>query len=173
MICEHFPSYGSTHSYISFSLISSYAIVLNTFRRISNSMDDKNLYYDLAKFETEMIATRSNFLLVFQSMLFGAVASLADKKTFIPIWLLIVLGFLTSVVWLYMNWLTSVVGEAALDRLKGADSRIDDIFIQQKTNIFYRRGSISWMMTWLFPLLSGIVWLIILVSYFQSSILVK
>jgi hypothetical protein len=137
-------------------------------------MDDKSLYYDLAKFEAEMLATRSNFLLVFQSMLFGAVASLADKKTFVPIWLLIVLGFSTSIVWLYLNWLTSVVSEAALSRLANVDSRIDDIFIQKKRkNIFYRRGSISWMMTWLFPLLTGSVWLMILISYLQNSSIVK
>lgn len=32
----------------------------------SSKLSDSDLYYDLAKFETEMVATRSNFLLVFQ-----------------------------------------------------------------------------------------------------------
>ena len=133
-------------------------------------MEDNDLYYDLAKFEVEMIASRGNFLLVFQSMLFGAVASLADKDTFIPVWLLIALGLATSVTWLYMNWLTSVVGDEALVKLKDVDPRLHELFEQKKgESVVYRVGSISWIMTWVFPLLTGIVWATLLVANLNSE----
>ncbi len=132
-------------------------------------MDDKTFYYDLAKFEVEMVASRGNFLLVFQSMLFGAVASLADKQTFIPLWLLIALGLATSIIWWYMNWLTNVVAEDALDKLKSVDMRLENIFEENRNKSkAYKCGSTTWIMTWVLPLLTGFVWAVLLVRNFTT-----
>ena len=131
-------------------------------------MDDKEFYYDITKFETEMIASRGNFLLVFQSMLFGAVAALADKETFIPLWLLIGLGLATSIAWLYLNWLTNVIGEGALKKLRGIDNRVDSVLRVRDNNVLLRHGSVSWMMAFLFPIMTGIVWAVLLYNSLAS-----
>ena len=82
-------------------------------------MKEPELYYDLAKFEIEMLTTRSNFLLVFQSLLFTAVSGLGKNNlASIPQLLLIILGFLSSCVWLYINLLTVVQATEAIDRFK-------------------------------------------------------
>jgi len=129
-------------------------------------MDDKEFYYDLSKFEVNMIATRSNFLLVFQSMLFAAIASIADKTTYIPQWLLLGLGLLSSVVWLYLNLLTNTVSKAAFAKLNNLDDRINDVMENRKKNFLLSFGSVSWLMVYPFPLLTGIVWTVLLWCYF-------
>lgn len=105
-------------------------------------MDDKDFYYDASKFEVEMIASRSNFLLVFQSMLFTAVTSIADKNTFIPIWLILALGFITSVVWAYLNWLTYVVNEHVFDKLIKIDTRMKEIMTARESHSLLKKGSV-------------------------------
>jgi hypothetical protein len=125
-------------------------------------MNDKDFYYDLAKFEVEMIASRSNFLLVFQSMLFSAVASIADKQTFIPMWLLLTFGLLTSITWFYLNWLTYVVNERVFDKLVEMDERLKEIMKSRDSHWLLRKGSVSFIMSFVFPFLTGIVWIILL-----------
>lgn len=123
-------------------------------------MKDYELYYDLAKFEVEMLSTRSNFLLVFQSLLFAAVAGLANKPTYIPQWPLIFLGFLSSVVWLYINLLTVVQAEEAITRLKSLDKRVEEVLESRKDKFpVIGKGSISWIFSITFPSLTGLVWI--------------
>lgn len=104
-------------------------------------------------------------------MLFGAVASLADKNTFIPLWLIMGLGLITSVGWLYLNWRTDLASEEALARLKLIDSRLEEIFtVLRQNNKLYRFSgiSISRLMVWFFPLATGLTWLIMLILYFRT-----
>lgn len=134
-------------------------------------MKDNELYYDLAKFETEMVATRSNFLLVFQSMLFAATAALAvsEKETYFPSSLLIVLGLISSGVWLVLNWATVVVAREALKELsesEDSDIRINSLFdsIKRKKPV-YRLVSTDWIMVWVFPTITGVTWAVLLLNY--------
>jgi len=127
-------------------------------------MEDSELYYDLAKFEVEMLSTRSNFLLVFQSLLFAAVATLADKLTDIPQWPLILLGLFSSIVWFYINLLTVVQAEEAIKRLKSLDKRVEEVLaIRREKFPVIGSGSIAWIFSVTFPFLTGLVWFILLV----------
>ena len=130
-------------------------------------MDDKELYYDLAKFEANMIATRSNFLLVFQSMLFAAVTNISNPAaTFIPLWLMLSLGFLTSVVWLYLNVLTNQIFKAAMNKVKKEDERMEALLKESRQgNFLLEKGKVSSLMTYPFPVLTGTVWVILLCKY--------
>ncbi len=124
--------------------------------------DDRNLFYDLAKFEVEMITSRGNFLLIFHSMLFSTAASVADKETFIPISLIITLGLISSIIWLYLNYLTYVVAEEAFSQLIKIDERVAKIFQVRKNHRLLRWGSVSIIMSFIFPILIGIIWTILL-----------
>jgi hypothetical protein len=125
-------------------------------------LDDKEFFYDLAKFEVEMISSRGSFLLIFQSMLFSTVVSIADKPTFVPIWSIIVLGLLSSLIWLYLNFLTYFVYSHAFLKLIEIDQRVAEIVQARKRQWLLRWGSVSVIMSFVFPILISIVWLIIL-----------
>ena len=134
-------------------------------------MKDKNLYYDLAKFETEMLASRSNMLLVFQSMLFAAVAGLAvaGNNILFPPFLIIILGFSTSIVWLILNWATYLVAEEALNRLKN-DPELESIFQSIRDNYpSYKNISTGWIMYVMFPSLTGATWFFIFLHYISNN----
>lgn len=124
------------------------------------------MIYDLAKFETQMSTSRSNFLLFFQSMLFGAVASLAGRETFIPIWLLMVLGVLTSILTGYLNWVTYLIEDYAMEKLKETDIRFERMFDEIAfKNKIYRSKMITNTMIYVFPGSTAIVWVIMLFLY--------
>lgn len=133
-------------------------------------MDEKELYYDLSKFEADAITTRSNFLLVFQSMLFAAaaVADISDSRTvLIPIWLIILLGFSSSSVWLYLNILTNQRFKIAIEKLKEKDARMKELLERcHEGNFFLKHGKVSTLMTYPLPILTGTAWLILLCKYF-------
>ncbi len=129
-------------------------------------MDDKDFYYDLSKFEAQMIATRCNFLLLFQSMLFAAVTKLADKATYIPQWLILSLGLLSSVVWLYINISTNVIFRAAIEHLTDKDDRLQETLNNSSEDFLHKIQRISWLMVYPFPVLTGIAWAILLYKYF-------
>ena len=128
-------------------------------------LDNKDFYYDLAKFEVEMTASRGNFLLVFQSMLLGAIAGIADKQTFIPLWLLLIFGLITLIVWLWLNALTYVISETAFNTLVEVDERIKKIMLSRKSNWFLRNGSTSFIMSFVFSILTTLVWSVLLFYY--------
>lgn len=135
------------------------------------SLNDKNLYYDLAKFETEMLATRSNMLLVFQAMLFTAVAglSVAGNNILFPPVLIIILGISTSIVWLILNWATHLVAEEALERLQN-DHELESIFQSIRDNYpSYKKISTGWIMYLMFPSLTGVTWFLILLHYIANN----
>ena len=134
-------------------------------------MDDKEFYYDLAKFEVNMMATRSNFLMVFQSMLFAATASLINKATYIPQWLLICLGLISSILWLYLNMLTNTVSKAAFEEANAIDNRLDKIMKSREKVTLLKIGSNSWIMTYPFPILTTFAWLIFLHNYIGLTLL--
>ncbi len=125
-------------------------------------LDDKEFFYDLAKFEVEMIASRGSFLLIFQSMLFSIVVSIADKPTLVPIWSIITLGLLSSLIWLYLNYLTHFVYRQAFFKLIEVDQRVAEIVQARKQSWLLRWGSVAIIMSFIFPILISIVWLIIL-----------
>lgn len=130
-------------------------------------MDDKELYYDLSKFEANMIATRSNFLLVFQSMLFAAVSISNGNTSFIPTWLIISLGLLSSVVWLYLNILTNQIFKNSIKKLKEKDDRMNELLARSRDgNFLLKHGKVSTLMTYPLPILTGIAWLYLLCKYF-------
>lgn len=114
-------------------------------------MDDKSFYYDIAKFEVQAIAQRNSVLLVFQSMLFAATALVSGKQGFIPDWFPIVPGAILSVVWLYLNYLTYVIEDAAMKKLINRDSRIVELLAVRNQNWLLRQGSVSKMMAFMIP----------------------
>lgn len=134
-------------------------------------MNDQDFYYDLAKFEVEITASRSNFLLVFQSMLLGTVASIADRQTFIPLWVLLLFGLIISIVWFYLNALTYVVSEVAFNSLTGMDDRVRKIVHSRERNWLLKKGSTSFIMSFIFPILTEFVWAILLCYYSHSCVL--
>ncbi len=129
-------------------------------------MEDKDFYYDLLKFQSQMVATRSNFALFFQSMLFGAVASLADKETFIPIWLLMLLGLSISIMTGYLNWVTNTIASRAIEKFASYDNKLNNILDEiDREHKFYYKNPITKIMVYIFPTLTSVVWIGLLISW--------
>ena len=96
-------------------------------------------------------------MLVFQSMLLTTVAIVQDKTSFGSMLFLLILGLLTTLVWLYMNLLTRTVEKAAWAKLKEKDTRIQPL-VQSREKM----GSISWLMAYPFPTLMALSWALLL-----------
>ncbi len=128
-------------------------------------MDDKEFFYDFAKFEVQAIAQRNNFLMVFQSMLFAATALIAGRDIFFPVWVPMAVGFTLSVIWVYLNWLTYVIETAAMKKLEEADERVRLLFKARKANFLLSKGSVSIIVTFVIPSIMIICWAILIWYY--------
>lgn len=128
-------------------------------------MEEPELYYDLAKFEIEMLTTRSNFLLVFQSLLIAAVAVLGKNSTNIPQRPLIYLGVLSSFFWFYINLLTVVQAAEAIKRFKDLNKPFKEVLNSRREKLgIIGHGSISWIFAIAFPFLTFVMWIWLLIS---------
>lgn len=121
-------------------------------------MKDDEFYYDIYKFEISMIATRSNFLLVFQSMLFAAIATLSDKNTWIPIGVILLFGLISSIIWLYLNCLTYVVTKKIYSKLTITEKRIPPLIAVRQKYILLKNGSVTFLMAVILPTSTIAVW---------------
>lgn len=126
---------------------------------------DQQFYYDLTKFEVQAIAQRNQILLVFQSILFTALSLSADKDIFYPAWVVIALGLAISLLWLYLNALTYVVENEAMRKLLSIDNRVKSIMQIREQSCLLRKGSVSFIMSFAFPILMLLAWLGLLLFY--------
>jgi hypothetical protein len=132
--------------------------------------DDREFFYDLSKFEVQAIAQRNQIMLVFQSMLFAAMAVSAGKQNlFFPLWVLMAIGLLTSLLWLYLNWLTYVVENKAMEELMKIDNRIGVALSSRDKNKLLRIGSVSKIMSFGFPMLVLLSWLTLVFFYYKCA----
>lgn len=132
---------------------------------LSQIEKDQQLYYDLTKFEVQAIAQRNQILLVFQSILFTALSLSAGKDIFYPAWVVIVLGMAISLLWLYLNALTYVVENESMRRLLELDNRIKSVLEIREKYCLLRKGSVSFIMSFAFPTLMALAWLVLLLFY--------
>lgn len=130
-------------------------------------MNDKEFFYDIVKFEVQTIAQRNSFLLIFQSMLFAATAvvATAENQVFIPIWVLMILGFVLSLIWVYLNWLTHVIEVRAMEKLEEIDERVRFLLEARKTNWLLSKGSVSAIVTFLIPSVMVVCWAVLMGYY--------
>ncbi len=129
--------------------------------------DDRLFYFDLAKFEVQAIAQRNQVMLVFQSILFVAMeASARQDKLFFPPWVFMAIGLLTTFLWIYLNWLTYVIENKAMEELEKMDDRVQSVLSARNKNRLLRFGSVSKIVSFGFPLLLLVSWLAILFFYF-------
>lgn len=133
-------------------------------------MNDKEFFYDIVKFEVQSIAQRNSFLLIFQSMLFAATAvvATAENQVFIPIWVLMALGFVLSLIWVYLNWLTHVIEVRAMEKLEEIDERVRFLLEARKTNWLLSKGSVSVIVTFLIPSVMVVCWAA-LMGYYMAQ----
>ena len=81
---------------------------------------DFDFYYDLAKFEVEMLNSRSNLFLVFHSLLLAGTAqiwSLSDPQTSNLRYIFSILGGILAVVWAYLSRRTYKTEVACYEKL--------------------------------------------------------
>lgn len=130
-------------------------------------MNDKEFFYDIVKFEVQTIAQRNSFLLIFESMLFAATAvvATAENQVFIPIWVLMILGFVLSLIWVYLNWLTHVIEVRAMEKLEEIDERVRFLLEARKTNWLLSKGSVSAIVTFLIPSVMVVCWAVLMGYY--------
>ena len=130
-------------------------------------MNDKAFFYDIVKFEVQTIAQRNNILLVFQSMLFAATAlvATADNPVFIPVWVLMSVGLILSLIWIYLNWLTHVIEASAMKKLEEIDERVRYLLEARKTNWLLAKGSVSALVAFAIPSVMIICWLVLIGHY--------
>lgn len=128
-------------------------------------MNDKEFFYDIAKFEVQAIYQRNNFLLVFQSMLFAATALIAQQSVFFSIWVPMGLGLVLSIIWLYLNWLTQVIEVGAMNKLLDIDPRMVELLKARERNFLLSKGSVSFIVAFVFPVVMLVCWLIIIFFY--------
>ncbi|MDR5170838.1 hypothetical protein IHQ56_03305 [Methylobacillus flagellatus] len=128
-------------------------------------MNDKEFFYDIAKFEVQAIYQRNNFLLVFQSMLFAATALIAQQSVFFSIWVPMGLGLVLSIIWLYLNWLTQVIEVGAMNKLLDIDPRMVELLKARESNFLLSKGSVSFIVAFVFPVVMLLCWLIIIFFY--------
>lgn len=134
---------------------------------LREGMNDKEFFYDIVKFEVQTIAQRNSFLLIFQSMLFAATAvvATAENQVFIPIWVLMILGFVLSLIWVYLNWLTHVIEVRAMEKLEEIDERVRFLLEARKTNWLLSKGSVSAIVTFLIPSVMVVCWAVLMGYY--------
>lgn len=137
-------------------------------QRLAQTEKDQQFYYDLTKFEVQAIAQRNQILLVFQSILFTALSLSADKDIFYPAWVVILLGLAISLLWLYLNALTFVVENEAMRKLLSIDDRVNEVLQIRKHYCLLRKGSVSFIMSFAFPILMLLAWSVLLLFYVNS-----
>ena len=132
--------------------------------------NDKDFYYALTTFEVQMLATRNSFMLVFQSMLFTAMAILDGKPGIVfPLPILPILGIACSFLWLYINSMTHAIEEIAYARLEHANEHIKEtIALSKQFPSIFKSGNISAIMTYPFPMLTMGTWIIWLAAVLKS-----
>jgi hypothetical protein len=128
--------------------------------------EDQKFYFDISKFEVQAIAQRNQAMLVFQSMAFAALMiSIGKSDVFFPIYILMVVGLVSSFIWIYVNWLTYVVENKAMEELEKIDPRVTILLSSRNKNILLRFGSVSKMMSFGFPILMICSWSLLLFFY--------
>jgi hypothetical protein len=121
--------------------------------------DDRDFYAAAARFTTTMIAARSNYMLIFQSMLFSAMAILEGKEKPVSyVKILAVLGLLTSIVWLYTNAVSRFSDEFLWKKLEENDARIKESLDARRKVLLYRNASVSFLTAYPFPALMILAW---------------
>lgn len=132
--------------------------------------DDKQFYYDLTKFEVQAIAQRNQIFLAFQSIMFVAMSvSIGKAELFFPLELLIFIGIMASIMWLYLNWLTQSVECKAMSLLEAIDPRVTEVLSARKRNWLLSIGSVSKIVSFGFPGLMLLSWCIMLAYYWCTG----
>ena len=110
------------------------------------------------------MATRSNFMLLFQSMLLTTTTLLQNNpKPLVPISLFFILGLITCCVWLCLNCRTRAIDDAAFAKLRETDpTRVKTFMTKIDDNWVLRRFSVTFLMTYPFPVLIGFTWAVLL-----------
>ena len=126
-------------------------------------------YFDFLKGIVGVVAQRNQFLLVFQSMLFGALGVLIGKDAFFPLWVIILLGLTVSVVWLYVNAVSYTNEEAVEKELNRLDPRFRAIVAARKKFRILSYGNSSKIVTFFFPSVTMVTWTLLLGFYRRAS----
>lgn len=123
-------------------------------------MDNQTLYYDIVKFETKMAATRSNFMLLFQSLLISLSVQLFLKESHTAAFFLAFIGIILSLITMYLNWKTYIIANAAEDKLRVYDDRVQKLFdeVAEKSSLIDYRNAISTTIIYIIPLLILLTW---------------
>ena len=120
--------------------------------------NDKDFYYKITALQATLLTSRGNFMLFFQSMLLTTVAILHGKiPRFEATSYLLVLGFLTAVLWLYVNFLTRLLETRAWAKLLELDYRVKELDEARKGLL-----SIPLVMAYPLPFLLGALWVFLL-----------
>lgn len=134
--------------------------------KMQKNEEDQKFYLEMSKFEVQAIAQRNQAMLVFQSIIFaGLMISVGKAELFFPEWIFIALGLISGVIWAYVNWLTYVVENKAMDELEKIDPRVTTLLSSRNKNFLLKFGSVSKIMSFIFPMLMIISWLSILYFY--------
>jgi hypothetical protein len=127
--------------------------------------EHRDYYLGFLTGQTQVIAQRNQFLLVFQSMMLTALGVFSARSTFVPVWLIILLGLVVSIVWLYINAVSFTNEEHIEEELMKCDERFVRIASARKRFPLLANGNSSKIVTFFFPSTMTIVWSIILVYY--------
>lgn len=125
------------------------------------SPEDREYYLEFLKAQVSVISQRNQFLLLFQSMLFGAMGVLVGKEGFFPLWVIILLGVVTSAVWLYLNALAHTNERYVEDRLKACDERYAGVVRSRRRFWILSFGNSSALIAYFFPCAMIVAWLIV------------
>lgn len=128
-------------------------------------MDDREFYFDFLKVQTQVLAQRDQFLLVFQSMMFAGVGVLIGKQPFFPIWVILLLGVVTCTVWLYLNAVAYTNIRRIGLELKEIDARFVLVTNERKRHPFLARGDHTKTMNFFFPSAMLAFWIVLLGFY--------
>lgn len=124
---------------------------------------DSDFYYDLLKIQVQVIGQRNQFLLVFQSMLLAALGIMIDKQhVFFPVWMIIVLGLVVSIVWLYINAVAYTNEEAAEKGLIATSEKFREVLSARKRFWLLSFGNSSKTIAFFFPSLMILFWFTLL-----------
>jgi hypothetical protein len=136
-------------------------------QRMRKELTDKEreFYFDFLKIQVQLITSRNQFLLVFQSMLLASLGVLYGRSAFFPIWLIIVIGLIVSLAWLYVNMVSHTNEKYLEDTLTAHDERFAAVVHARKNHPFLTAGDSSEVITFLFPSLMIMMWTIILAYY--------
>ena len=133
-----------------------------------HAKEHRDYYLGFLTGQVQVIAQRNQFLLVFQSMLLAALGVFSTRPTFVPLWLIIILGLLVSLVWLYVNAISYTNEEHLEDELMKCDERFVRVTQARERFPLLANGNSSKIVSFFFPCIMIATWGMILICYVLS-----